>query len=116
MKLISTTIRTSTANVVSEIHQASTLLLAWRSSSPRLGVGLGTPRLRKSRLVSSTMAPETRNGKNVMTGVKVFGKMCLEMIVQLLGKIVSGHDTGIGGAPTVDVHPGDGGSIDWGSL
>jgi hypothetical protein len=36
--------------------------------------------------------------------------------IREIGKRVSGYDTGIGGAPTVDVHPGDGGSIDWGSL
>src|SRR5262249_46186043 len=36
--------------------------------------------------------------------------------IREIGQIVSRHDTGIGGAPTVDVYPGDGGSIGWGSL
>jgi len=40
----------------------------------------------------------------------------LTLHIRELGKIVSGHDTSIGGAPTVDVHPGDGGGIGWGSL
>lgn len=84
MKLTRMIMSTRTKKVDSDIHQASTLAFDWRSSSPSEGVGEGTPRPRKSRLVRAMMPPETRKGKKVMTGVSVLGRMCLVTMVQLL--------------------------------
>jgi hypothetical protein len=36
--------------------------------------------------------------------------------IREIGQIVSGHNTGIGSAPTVDVHASNGGSIGEGSF
>src|ERR1700677_3665271 len=82
MKVSSNSKATSTPNVKSEIHQASRLSLPWASSSPRLGVGDGTPSPRKSRLVSERIAPLMRNGRNLMTGVRLLGSTWRHMICQ----------------------------------
>ena len=75
---------TSTPKVESEIHHASRLFLPWLSSSPRLGVPGGTPRPRKSRLVSAPIAAAISNGISVTTGVRLFGRMWRHMILRLL--------------------------------
>src|SRR5262249_15006044 len=40
----------------------------------------------------------------------------LTLRIREIGKIVSRHNTSIGGTPTVDMHPGQGGGIGWGSF
>ncbi len=82
MKISSSSVPTSTPKVGSEIHQASRLDLPCDSSSPRLGVDDGTPRPRKSRLVSATIAALIRNGRKATTGVSEFGSTWRTMIRQ----------------------------------
>src|SRR3954470_15027000 len=84
MRISRSSVTTSTANVEREIHHASRLFLPWFSSSPRLGVPGGTPRPRKSRLVSAPMADAISNGASVTTGVRLFGRMWRHMIMRLL--------------------------------
>src|SRR5262245_14929382 len=84
MRMRSSSVTISTPKVVSEIHHASRLLLPWLSSSPRLGVPGGTPRPRKSRLVSAPIAAAISNGTSVTTGVRLLGRVWRRMILQLL--------------------------------
>ena len=84
MKMSSISVPTSTKNVLSDNHQAAMFSLPCASSCPRLGVSGGTPRPRKSRLVNARMAPLMRNGRKVITGVRLFGNRCLSMMSMLL--------------------------------
>ncbi|ABA48402.1 hypothetical protein BURPS1710b_2632 [Burkholderia pseudomallei 1710b] len=87
MNVSSNSVATSTQNVASEIHHASRFALPCASSSPRLGVGGGTPSPRKSRLVSARIAPLILNGRNVMTGVRLLGSTWRQMICQFVRPI-----------------------------
>ena len=84
MKLIKDRATTRTAKVDREIHQASRFSFPWLSSSPKLGVPGGTPRPRKSRLVSAPIAAAISKGTSVTTGVRLFGRIWRHMIMRLL--------------------------------
>src|SRR5207302_69449 len=84
IRMRSSSITTSTPKVESEIHHASRLSLPCWRSSPRLGVPGGTPKPRKSRLVSAPMAAAISNGTSVTTGVRLFGRMWRHMMTRLL--------------------------------
>ena len=76
IKINNTNKPTKVKNVGTPIHQASKLSLAWLSNSPKLGLLLGTPKPKKSKLVKANIAPEILNGNKAMTGVKLLGSMC----------------------------------------
>ena len=65
MKVSSSKVMTSTANVDSDIHQASMLALPWFSSSPSEGVPGGTPSPRKSNEVKAKMAAHVAAGEEM---------------------------------------------------
>ena len=83
MKVKSSSVTTNTAKVEMEIHHASMLFFPCAKSSPKLGVPGGTPKPKKSRLVSAKMAALMRNGKKVTTGVMLLGSTCRQMMAQL---------------------------------
>ena len=83
MKVSSNKVITSTAKVDNDIHHASILVLPCDSNSPKLGVPGGTPKPKKSRLVSAKIAALMRNGKKVTTGVILLGRICRQMMALL---------------------------------
>ena len=81
MKVTSVSSTTSVPNAAPTIHGAvRSVAVPCFSSSPRLGVGGGRPKPRKSSEVMAAIADTTVNGMNVTSVDIAFGRMWRKMM------------------------------------